>query len=450
MSMGEAGIAAPIRGHGGLVVGAIGVSGPVERICDSKGRPQPTLVGLTPGRRPRHLPRPRRGPLVTHAAAQPHRRRTGRQAEAMAERYVMAIDQGTTSTRCIVFDHRGRLVSVAQREHQQYFPQAGLGRARRRGDLAQRRAASCPRRCAEAGVDRRRRSPRSASPTSARPRWCGTGAPASRSASAIVWQDTRTDALVAGARRATPAPTGSATCAACRSPPTSPAPKLRWLLDHVAGLRERAERGEVLFGTMETWLIWNLTGGPNGGMHVTDVTNASRTMLMDIHTLQLGRRAAGVLRRPAGDAAGDPLLRRGLRHRRGTVLPGVRIGAALGDQQAALFGQTCFAPGEAKCTYGTGSFLLLNTGTELGPLHARAAHHRRLQDRRRRRRLRAGGLDRGHRLAGAVVPRQPRADQQRPGDRDARPHRRGQRRLLHRARRSPGCSRRTGAARRAA
>ena len=140
-------------------------------------------------------------------------------------------------------------------------------------------------------------------------------------------------------------------------------PRLAWLLDHTRGLRERADNGEVLFGTMETWLIWKLTGGPEGGVHITDVTNASRTMLMGIDTLEWDSTlldALGVPRamlpeiRSSSEVYGHAT----------EVLPGTPIAAALGDQQAALFGQTCFASGEAKCTYGTGSFMLLNTGTE--------------------------------------------------------------------------------------
>jgi glycerol kinase len=142
------------------------------------------------------------------------------------------------------------------------------------------------------------------------------------------------------------------------------APRIRWLLDHIPGLPERAENGSVLFGTMESWLIWKLTGGPDGGVHATEVTNASRTLLMNLATLEWDEELIsffGVPRRmlpqirPSMEILGTARC----------VLPGVRIAAALGDQQAALFGQTCFAPGEAKCTYGTGSFLLLNTGNEL-------------------------------------------------------------------------------------
>jgi glycerol kinase len=141
-------------------------------------------------------------------------------------------------------------------------------------------------------------------------------------------------------------------------------PRLRWLLDNVPGARAGAEAGDVLFGTMETWLIWRLTGGPDGGTHVTDVTNASRTMLMDIRELGWSAKlldALGVPERmlpeirPNAEVYGTC----------STVLPGVPVAGALGDQQAALVGQTCFAAGEAKCTYGTGAFLLMNTGQQM-------------------------------------------------------------------------------------
>jgi glycerol kinase len=142
------------------------------------------------------------------------------------------------------------------------------------------------------------------------------------------------------------------------------APRIRWLLDHIPGLRERAEHGDVLFGTMESWLIWNLTGGPGGGVHATEVTNASRTLLMNLATLDWDEDLIAFfgVPRPMLPQIRPSMETHGTARR---VLPGVRIAAALGDQQAALFGQTCFAPGEAKCTYGTGSFLLLNTGNDL-------------------------------------------------------------------------------------
>jgi glycerol kinase len=276
----------------------------------------------------------------------------------MVAHYVMSIDQGTGSTRCILFDQGGRLVSVAQREHRQHYPRPGwvehdaveiwrnlehvareaLGRA---GASTEQVAAVGIANQRETSVlwDRR------------------TGTPIGR---AIVWQDTRTDELVTEfAQRPdadiVPERTGLPLATYFS------APRIRWLLDHTPGLYERAERGDVLFGTMESWIIWNLTGGPQGGVHVTDVTNASRTLLMDIRTLKWDPELLDFFGVPA---AMLPEIRSSAEVYGTAVraLPGVRIAAALGDQQAALFGQTCFARGEAKCTYGTGSFLLLNTG----------------------------------------------------------------------------------------
>ena len=182
-----------------------------------------------------------------------------------------------------------------------------------------------------------------------------TGKPLAR---AITWQDTRTDGIVARLVDDGHAPLITSVCGL---PPASyfAGPRLRWLLDHVPGAREGAEAGDVLFGTMESWLIWRLTG-----RHVTDVTNAGRTMLMDVRTLEWSDELLDVLRvprrmlpeiRPNAEVYGTCT----------TVLPGVPVAGALGDQQAALVGQVCFAPGEIKCTYGTGAFLLMNTGTRL-------------------------------------------------------------------------------------
>ena len=178
----------------------------------------------------------------------------------------------------------------------------------------------------------------------------------------MVWQDTRTGDLVDELAAAGGADRFRDRCGLPLAPYFA-GPRLAWLLEHEKGLRERAERGEVLFGTMDTWLVWNLTGGPDGGVHVTDVTNASRTMLMGIDTLQWDDSLLAELGVPR---AVLPEIRSSseVYGTATTVLPGTPIAAALGDQQAALFGQTCFAPGEAKCTYGTGSFLLLNTGTD--------------------------------------------------------------------------------------
>jgi glycerol kinase len=279
----------------------------------------------------------------------------------MVERYVMAVDQGTTSTRCILFDHGGRLAAVTQREHKQHFPRPGWvehdpveiwRNLERIAPEALAQAGVAPSQVAALGIANQRET------TVLWDRH--TGRPVSR---AVVWQDTRTDDLVNELSRGAGAHIVRERCGVPLATYFS-APKVRWLFDHVPGLRERAERGDVLFGTLESWLIWNLTGGPDGGVHVTDVTNASRTLLMDLTTLSWDDELLaffGVPRRmlpeirPSAQAYG--LARR--------VLPGVRIAAALGDQQAALFGQTCFARGEAKCTYGTGSFLLLNTGDDL-------------------------------------------------------------------------------------
>ncbi|GAA4609876.1 glycerol kinase GlpK [Actinoallomurus liliacearum] len=278
----------------------------------------------------------------------------------MVERYVMSVDQGTTSTRCILFDHGGRLVSVTQREHKQHFPRPGWVEHDAM-EIWRNLERIAPEALVQAGVT----SDQVAALGIANQRETSvlwdrhTGRPVGR---AVVWQDTRTDALV-GELNARPE--ADMIRERCGLPLANyfSAPRVRWLLDNTPGLRERAERGDVLFGTIESWLIWNLTGGPAGGLHVTDVTNASRTLLMNLTTLAWDDdllaffdvpRAMLPEIRPSTETYG----------RATRVLPGVRIAAALGDQQAALFGQTCFAPGEAKCTYGTGSFLLLNTGTE--------------------------------------------------------------------------------------
>jgi glycerol kinase len=181
---------------------------------------------------------------------------------------------------------------------------------------------------------------------------------------AIVWQDTRTDLLV----RELAGEEGLDRLRDRVGLPLSTyfsGPKLTWLLENVEGARERAERGELAFGTMDTWILWNLTGGPGGGIHATDVTNASRTMLMDLATLdwhEPSLELMGIPRailpeiRSSSEAYGEAA---------GTAIGGRLLAGILGDQQAALFGQTCFSPGEAKNTYGTGSFLLVNTGEEI-------------------------------------------------------------------------------------
>ncbi|GIE94039.1 glycerol kinase GlpK [Paractinoplanes rishiriensis] len=265
--------------------------------------------------------------------------------------YVAAIDQGTTSSRCIVFDASGSIVAVAQREHRQIFPRPGWVEHDAEEIWEAVRAvvaeAVAGRDLVAVGITNQRET------TLVWDR--ATGRPV---ANAIVWQDTRTDEQL----RRFDAAFGEKAFKERTGLPLAPyfaGSKLAWLLDHVDGLRDRADRGEVLFGTMDSWLIWKLTG-----RHLTDVTNASRTLLMNLETLDWDPEILAAVGIPAamlpeirssaevyGEVTDGPLA-------------GVPLASALGDQQAALFGQTCFAPGEAKCTYGTGSFLLLNTGTE--------------------------------------------------------------------------------------
>ncbi|MFD5565985.1 MULTISPECIES: glycerol kinase GlpK [Kitasatospora] len=279
----------------------------------------------------------------------------------MTASYIAAIDQGTTSSRCILFGADGRIVAVEQQEHAQIFPQPGWVE-HDAAEIWTRVQAVVRGALDKAGLTRE--DIRAVGITNQRETtvlWDRhTGEPVHH---AIVWQDTRTEALCRELgrnvgqdrfRRETGLPLASYFAG----------PKVRWLLDNVEGLRERAEAGDILFGTMDTWLIWNLTGGVNGGRHVTDVTNASRTLLMNLHTLEWDERIAESIGVPTamlpqirssaevyGEAVG--------------VLAGVPVAAALGDQQAALFGQTCFDVGEAKSTYGTGTFLLLNTGERI-------------------------------------------------------------------------------------
>jgi glycerol kinase len=277
-------------------------------------------------------------------------------------KYVGAIDQGTTSTRFILFDRDGRIAAVDQREHEQINPRAGwvehdateIWRRVREvigGALAQSGAEAGD--IEAIGIANQRES------TVVWDRHSGEPIH-----NAIVWQDTRTDRLV----RELAGEQGVERLRDRVGLPLSTyfsGPKLTWLLDNVDGARERAENGELAFGTMDSWVLWNLTGGVHGGVHLTDVTNASRTMLMDLETLdwhEPSLRLMGIPHsmlpeiRSSSELYGEAA---------GTAAGGRPIAGILGDQQAALFGQTCFDRGEAKNTYGTGSFLLLNTGREI-------------------------------------------------------------------------------------
>jgi len=277
--------------------------------------------------------------------------------------YVAAIDQGTTSTRCMIFDHSGRVVSVDQKEHEQIFPKAGWvehdpmevwqnTRQVAAGALAKADLTTSD--IVAVGITNQRETAVV---------WDrNTGEPVYN---AIVWQDTRTDKIVTelgalgGGQERYRAKVGLPLATYFSGP------KIRWILDNVEGARERAEAGDLLFGNMDTWVLWNMTGGIDGGVHVTDPTNASRTMLMDLDTLQWDPSIAADMGIPMSML---PEIRSssevyGQVRERG-ALAGVPIAGILGDQQAATFGQACLSPGEAKNTYGTGNFMLLNTGTE--------------------------------------------------------------------------------------
>jgi len=273
--------------------------------------------------------------------------------------YIGAIDQGTTSTRFIVFERSGRIVAIAQKEHQQIYPQPGWVEhdAEEIWQCTQDVIAEAMQECglkaadlAVIGITNQRETT---------VLWNRkTGKPV---ANALVWQDMRVANYVAElARHGGPdrfrAKTGL---------PLSTyfsGLKIRWLLDHVPHVREQAEAGEVLFGNVDSFLVWNLTGGPQGGAHVTDVTNASRTQLMNLETLSWDKELLNEFAIP--EAMLPRICSSSEVYAVATLsaVKDVAIAGILGDQQAALVGQTCFNPGEAKNTYGTGCFLLMNTG----------------------------------------------------------------------------------------
>ncbi|MGP8161851.1 MAG: glycerol kinase GlpK [Candidatus Dormibacteria bacterium] len=277
----------------------------------------------------------------------------------MAE-YVGALDQGTTSTRFMIFNHSGGVVGIDQKEHEQIYPKPGWvehdameiwtrceevikGALQKTGIKASDLAA--------VGVTNQRET------TVVWDR--KTGKPVHN---AIVWQDTRTDTICnelakdGGQDRFRPK-------VGLPLATYFSGPKVKWLLENVPGLRAKAEAGDLAFGNIDTWCIWNLTGGVNGGVHVTDVSNASRTMLMNLETLDWDPEILGIMGipramlpqiRPSSDIYGKCA----------GELAGIPVAGDLGDQQAAIFGQTCYSTGEAKNTYGTGCFMLLNTGTK--------------------------------------------------------------------------------------
>src|SRR5699024_761932 len=382
--------------------------------------------------------------------------------------YVLAIDQGTTSTRAIIFDHAGQIVESGQIEHEQILPKAGWvehdpmeiwRNTREVVGLALARAPLSKADIAAVGITNQRETAVV---------WDkNTGEPVYN---AIVWQDTRTQKIVDELGGADGPDKYKAKVGLPLATYFS-GPKIRWILENVEGARAKAEAGDLLFGNTDAWLLWNMTGGTNGGVHVTDVTNASRTMLMDLETLQWDADIAADMGIPMSML---PEIRSSSEEygkgREGGMVPGVPIAGILGDQQAATFGQACFEVGMAKNTYGTGNFMLINTGEDavpsengllttlaykIGdqkpiyalegsiavtgslvqwlrdnprlipeappgedlamrggrrPLGERPADHTGLQDRRPEADLRPGGLDRSDRVAGAVAAGQPRPD----------------------------------------
>ena len=278
-----------------------------------------------------------------------------------AEKYVGAIDQGTTSSRFFIFNHQGNIVSSHQLEHRQIYPKPGwvehdpMEIRDRVNDVIKiglQKAAINREQLSGIGITNQRETSVGWSPETGQPYY-----------NAIVWQDTRTKELCENF-----AVNGNMDC--FREKVGLPlatyfsGPKIKWIIDNVEGVKKAVENEKALFGNMDTWLIWWLTGGPDGGMHITDVTNASRTMLMNLETLDWEPDILKIMGIPKQML---PAIRSSSEIYGYTTASGVfgdeiPVSGDLGDQQAALFGQTCFTPGEAKNTYGTGCFMLLNTG----------------------------------------------------------------------------------------
>lgn len=286
--------------------------------------------------------------------------------------YVGAIDQGTTSSRFIAFDHSGNIVATHQLEHKQIYQQPGWcehdpEEITRNVDTCVTEALASKgialSQLAAVGITNQRETAMVWDKHSGKPLY-----------NAIVWHDTRTADIVHRLKNGEGAGfpgTGGDRFRAVTGLPIATyfsAVKIVWLLENVPGLRAKAEAGDVLFGNMDTWLIWKLSGGVDGGVHVTDVSNASRTNLMSLETLQWDEDILACLNIPKSIL---PAIRSSsevyAKAAESSVLAGVPIAGDLGDQQAALFGQTCFSPGEAKNTYGTGCFFMMNTGTTPTP-----------------------------------------------------------------------------------
>jgi glycerol kinase len=281
-------------------------------------------------------------------------------------KYVAAIDQGTTSTRCMIFNHSGESVGIHQMEHEQIYPKPGwvehdpMEIWARTQDVvkgAMKNAGITAADLAAVGITNQRETTVVWDKNTGKPYY-----------NAIVWQDTRTDKIIKGLE-------GGVGQNRFRDKVGLPlatyfsGPKVKWMLENVDGLREAAEKGDAIFGNIDTWVIWNLTGGPNGGAHVTDVTNASRTMLMNLDGLNWSQTIAEEMTIPMSmlpeiKASSEVY---GYTTEDGPFGAKIPVAGDLGDQQAATVGQACFSPGEAKNTYGTGCFMILNTGEKIVP-----------------------------------------------------------------------------------
>ena len=276
-------------------------------------------------------------------------------------KYVGAVDQGTTSTRFMIFDHSGGVVGVHQLEHEQIYPKAGWVEhdameiwARTQDVIkgAMDKAGITAADLAAIGVTNQRETTVVWDKKTGKPYY-----------NAIVWQDTRTDKICNelakdGGQNRFRDKVGLPLATYFSGP------KIQWILENVEGVRAAADRGDAIFGNMDTWVIWNMTGGVNGGAHVTDVSNASRTMLMDLRTLDWDSEILGIMGIPRSML---PEIRPSSDPKIYGYWSKVPVCGDLGDQQAATVGQTCFAPGEAKNTYGTGCFMIMNTGTKIVP-----------------------------------------------------------------------------------
>ena len=285
--------------------------------------------------------------------------------EQLAE-FIASIDQGTTSTRCIIFDRDGAEMGRHQLEHEQILPRSGWVEhnpieiwERTTSVLISTLNATnmSSKDIVALGITNQRETTLVWNRHTGRPYY-----------NAIVWQDTRTDRIASALDRDG---RGDVIRHKAGLPPATyfAGGKLQWILDNVEGVRAAAERGDAVFGTIDTWLLWNLTGGPRGGVHVTDVTNASRTMLMDLETLDWDDELLSFFGIPRtmlpAIASSSPREPYGVTTPDGPLGGEVPITGILGDQHAAMVGQVCLRPGEAKNTYGTGNFLLLNTGEQI-------------------------------------------------------------------------------------